>query len=245
MRVVYDEKNYRRKERLARIVTTSFLVIAIGVLVLMLFAPNFGWLNPQNFNAQFLISIGILAVIFIFSRVVAYLGNRYLSPLRPAKVIEENLKGMDRKHTLMVYNTPSDYVLIEPGGLSVLIPRTQQGLTSYKNGKWKHGVSIIGAWMGRDEPLGDPSAQASNELNKINALIQQKLPGLKVPLRAIIVFTHPRSRLDAEPSPTAVIRAEDLKDFLRGAGKLPELPKSIQRKMREALGAPEINETDK
>jgi hypothetical protein len=66
------------------------------------------------------------------------------------------------------------------------------------------------------------------------------LPTLKIPVRGIVVFSNPKVLLDAEPSPVAVVTAAELKDYLRGAGKLREMPNSIQRKMREALGAPEL-----
>jgi hypothetical protein len=58
------------------------------------------------------------------------------------------------------------------------------------------------------------------------------------------VFTNPTAQLDIEPSPILAMKIDDLKDFLRGEGKLKDLPNSIQRKMRDALGAPQIEKSE-
>ncbi|PJF46092.1 MAG: hypothetical protein CUN48_15560, partial [Candidatus Thermofonsia Clade 3 bacterium] len=151
-----------------------------------------------------------------------------------------SLKGLDRKYALMLFAQPTNYMLIEPGGVTVFVVRNQEGKITYKDGKWKRKESLLRFWFGRDEPLGDPTADITEELRKVNRALTEKLPTLKIPLRGIIVFSNPKAVLDVEPSPIAVLRAEDLKDYLRGAGKLKELPNSLQRKVREALGAPEL-----
>jgi hypothetical protein len=61
----------------------------------------------------------------------------------------------------------------------------------------------------------------------------------------VIIFSNPKAELDLEPMPLRVLRAEDLKEYLRGEGKLDDLPKSIQRQMRAALNAPELPSGEK
>lgn len=240
MKIVIDEKRYKRMALLGRIALFGSLGILLAGLLLTLFGQQLGLLNPENSTLFFVVYLAILFVGFTASRVGFHYGNRYLAPTRPDKVLRDSLKGLDRKYALLLFREPTNYLLIEPGGITVFIVRNQEGKIAYKEGKWKRRESLLRFWFGRDEPLGDPTADALEELGKVNKLLTEKLPTLKIPLRAIIVFSNPRAILDIEPSPIAVLPADGLKDYLRGPGKLKELPNSIQRKMREALGAPEV-----
>ncbi len=240
MKIVVDEKKYRRLALLGRIALFGSLGILLAGLLLTLFGPQLGLLTPENSSLFFILYLIILLVGFAASRVGFHYGNRYLAPTRPDMVLRENLKGLDRKYALMLFSNPTNYMLIEPGGVTVFVVRNQEGKITYREGKWKRKESLLRFWFGRDEPLGDPTADLTEELRKVNQVLTEKLPTLKIPLRGIIVFSNPKAVLDVEPSPIAVLRAEDLKDYIRGAGKLKELPNSLQRKVREALGAPEL-----
>ncbi|MFC1466635.1 MAG: hypothetical protein ACFLMY_17470 [Candidatus Brachytrichaceae bacterium NZ_4S206] len=240
MKIVVDEKKYKRLALLGRIALFGSLGILLAGLLLTLFGPQLGLLTPENSSLFFILYLIILLVGFTASRVGFHYGNRYLAPTRPDMVLRESLKGLDRKYALMLFAHPTNYMLIEPGGVTVFVVRNQEGKITYKEGKWKRKESLLRFWFGRDEPLGDPTADITEELRKVNQVLTEKLPTLKIPLRGIIVFSNPKAVLDVEPSPIAVLRAEDLKDYLRGAGKLKELPNSLQRKVREALGAPEL-----
>ncbi len=240
MRIVVDEKKYKRMALLGRVALFGSLAILMGGLLLTLFGQQIGLLGPENTTLFMVVYIGILLLGFSVSRLGFYFGNRYLSPTRPDAVLRENLKGLDRKYALMVFRNPTNYMLIEPGGVTVFVVRGQEGKVAYREGKWKRRESFLRFWFGRDEPLGNPTEDLTNEMNKVNAILTAKMPTLKVPLRGVVVFSNPKAELDVEPSPITVLRADALKDYLRGAGKLRELPNSIQRKVREALGAPDL-----
>jgi hypothetical protein len=240
MKVSVDEKKLKRQALIGRIALFGSLGILLGGLLLTLFGQQIGLLTPQNSTLFFIIYAAILIVGFGVSRVGFHYGNRYLAPTRPEMVLRENLKGLERKYALLLFQAPHDYILVEPGGVTVFIMRNQEGKIAYKGGKWKRRESLLRFWFGRDEPLGDPTHDALQAVGKVNKVLTEKMPTLKVPVRGVVVFSNPKAILDVEPSPVAVVRAEDLKDYLRGAGKLKELPNSIQRKMREALGAPEL-----
>ncbi len=240
MKIVVDEKKYKRLALLGRIALFGSLGILLAGLLLTLFGPQLGLLTPENSSLFFILYLLILLVGFTASRIGFHYGNRYLAPTRPDVVLRESLKGLDRKYALMLFSAPTNYMLIEPGGVTVFVVRNQEGKITYKGGKWKRKESLLRFWFGRDEPLGDPTDDLNEELRKVNQVLTEKLPTLKIPLRGIIVFSNPKAVLDVEPSPIAVVRAEDLKDYIRGAGRLKELPNSLQRKVREALGAPEL-----
>jgi hypothetical protein len=245
MRVYIDEKKVKRQALIGRIALFGSLAILLGGLLLTLFGQQFGLFDLNNLGLFYLIYTVILVAGFGVSRIGMHYGNRYLAVNRPEIVLRENLKGLDRKFALLIFKLPADYVLIEPGGVTVLVVKTQSGKIEYKNGKWRARRGFLNLWLGRDEPLGDPTNEAKEALGKINAIFTEKIPTLRIPMRAVIVFSNPRAILDLEPSPIPVLQAEDLKNYVRGEAKLKELPNSIQRQMRAALDAPELPPAEK
>lgn len=244
MRITINEKKVRRQTLIGRIALYGSLAILLGGVLLSLFGQRIGLLNPDNLGLFYALYIGILVAGFGLSRVGMHYGNRYLTPMRPERVLRDHLKGLDRKYALMLFQLPVDYVLVEPGGVTVLIVKAQGGPVAYKGGRWSRRESIFRQWFGREEPLGNPTGDATESLASINEILVQKLPTLKIPQRAIIIFSDPGAKLDVEPSPIPVLRADGLKDYLRGEGKWKELPASIQRQMREALGAPPVEKLE-
>lgn len=240
MKIVIDEKAYKRKALFGRVALFGSLAILLGGLLLTLFGQQIGLLNPENSTLFFVIYLLILIVGFAVSRVGFFLGNRYLSPTRPDAVLRDALRGLDRKYALMLFKGLTNYLLVEPGGLTVFVVRGQEGKTAFQGGRWKRKESFFRFWFGRDEPLGNPSDDLNNEMAKVSKALAEKMPTLKVPVRGVIVFSSPKAILDIEPSPITILPATELKDYIRGAGKLKELPNSIQRKMRDAVGAPEL-----
>ena len=252
MRISADEQKMKRQAKIGRAALTGSLVVLIGGLLLTLIGPQYGLLTPQNTTLFLVVYMAILAVGFTVSRVGMYYGNRYLSPTRPELMLREKLKGLDRKYVLMLFQKPTDYYLVEPGGVTAIITRatgvrrnSQSASTiTYKAGKWNTRTSFFSSWFGQEEPFGDPMADAATAAKAINDQIAAYDANLKVPVRAVVLFTNTNLTLNIEPSPTAVLKIDDLKDFVRSTSKLKELPSSIQRKMREALGAPELQKME-
>ena len=240
MRIVVDEKKVKRQALIGRITLFGSLAILVGGLLLTLFGQQLGIFNLNNLGLFYLVYTIILVVGFGISRIGMYYGNRYLSAGRPELILRENLKGLDRKYALMIFKLPVDYVLVEPGGVTVLIVKGQQGKIAFKEGKWKSRQGVLSYWLGRDEPLGNPTEEANLAMGKLTAIFKEKIPNLRITLRAVIIFSNPKADLDIEPSPIPVLRSDELKDYLRGQGKLDDLPKSIQRQVRAALDAPEL-----
>lgn len=240
MRIVIDERKYKRRALLSRVLLISSISLLLLGLVITLFAPQLGLLTPGNTWLFFALYTLLLMGGFVLSRIGMHFGNRYLSPSRPDAVLRESLKGLDRKYALLIFQGLTDYLLVEPGGVTVFVVRNQDGKIAYRDGKWRRRESLLRYWFGRDEPLGDPIEDLKEELARVNQALNEKLPDLKIPLRGVVVFSHPKVVLDVEASPFPVLRAEDLKDYLRGQGRLKDLPTSIQRKLREALGAPDL-----
>ena len=245
MRIVTDDKKIKRQALIGRIALFGSLGILIGGLLLTVFGQQFGLLEAGNIGLFYLIYTIVLVVGFGISRIGMYYGNRYLAANRPEMVLREHLKGLDRKFSLLIFKLPVDYVLVEPGGVTVLIVKNQGGKVEFKNGKWRSRSGILGFWLGRDEPLGSPSEDATAAMTKINNIFTEKIPELRIPLRAVIVFSNPKVQLETETLPYTVLAPDGLKEYVRGENKLKELPNSIQRKIRAALDVPELPQAEK
>jgi hypothetical protein len=241
MKIVVDEKKLLRNAKIARAVVLSVVVIAFAMMIGVVLLQGSAFMRDYT-NSLLIAQIAIIAVMFTVSRIGFVLANRYLADFRPEKVFRDSLKGLDRKFALMLFQKAGDYVLVEPGGVTVLVPRNQEGAVGFKGGKWQFKRSLIRSWLGRDESIGDPIADANSAMSAIKKLLDEKAPDVKVPIRAVVVFTNARVKLDADPGPVAVLPATQLKEYVRSGGRLNDLPKSIQRKMREALGAPDIGD---
>ncbi len=244
MKIVVDEKKLARNGKLARGIVLGVVAAAMGLMIAVLLgttSPVFTTINPLYI---LLGEVVIIVAMFAIARIGFAYAGKYLSMMRPEKVFRDSLKGLDRKYTLMLFEKPTDYLLVEPGGLTVLIPRAQDTRVRFAGGKWHGNRTMMRTLMGRDEAIGDPHKDATSALAAIKKMLDAHAPDIKVPLRAAIVFVNPSVTLDAEPGPIPVLRADQLKDFLRGPGNLKELPKSIQRKMRGAIGAPDIVNAD-
>lgn len=242
MKIVVDEVKLARNAKIARGLVLGVVVVAVGMMILVLLAsmsPNAALVANLNPATLLVIELVVIVVLFVVSRIGFLFANRYLAFNRPEKVLRDSLKGLEKTNALLLFQKPVDYLLIEPGGVTIFIPRTQEQKVTYRDGKWSYNRGFLRAWMGRDETIGDPTADATEAIKKVQTLITAKAPDVKVTVRAVIMFTHPKVELDVQPGPVTVLKAEDVKDFLRGGGRLSPLPKPVLRKVRAALGVAE------
>ena len=102
--------------------------------------------------AYLLLLVGLLGATF-----GSYMANRYVREPRVDQVLENMLGGMDKRYSLYSYYLPSDYVIVSHFGLTVVVPRTQDGEISYTDGRWRHKAGIRKVMQFFGEPsLGKP-----------------------------------------------------------------------------------------
>lgn len=202
----------------------GLLVLAAGFVVSLR--------NP----GLFFISFGTLILGFLLSNVGIYYANRYVRPDRPEAILVQALKGFDKRYALYQFRLPVSHVLREPGGLTVLVPKPQEGLTTYREGKWrnKQGWSRIIRWVGQ-EGLGNPEQDLAQETQKLTDWLQQKAPDLNVPVRGVVVFTNAKAELQLDAPTVPVMLPKHLKAWLRRAGKLEPLSKETLNRLTQVL----------
>jgi hypothetical protein len=151
------------------------------------------------------------------------LGQTQLRRWGPGKRQEEQLgqaiRGLDDRYKLYAFLSSSlpDYILVSPAGVQVLVTRTDGGQISCVRDKWKSSGSRLMSLFGPG--LGNPSADAARQLQKLRALLTEW--GLQdVPTSSVIVFTNPKAQLRIEGTSSTITRIKELKDVLRRmAGK--------------------------
>jgi hypothetical protein len=168
----------------------------------------------------------------------SYFGGRYLGPLAHHKKVPEALKNLENSFTLLLYQTPAPFVVVDAGGLTVITVRSQGGAITYANGKWKHKEKMGGLKrFAGQEGLGRPDQLAQMELEDLQRFLRKRLPkGMEIPARAVILFVHPDAALEVEAPPMPVFRTPELKRWLRKEGRRPNLPKETLAQLHDALG---------
>lgn len=196
------------------------------------------WKQPDQWNLTLL----LVGLGFIFSVAGSYYVDRFGGRLPHFVKVPEALKGLDDEYTLLVYRLPVPFVLVEPGGLTVIQVKGQGGEVSYRNGHWRHSQS----WrffrqLGGQESLGQPDRQARELENRLVKYLRRRLPDtVEVPVRGIVLFIDPEVHLEAEDAPVPALRAVKLKGWLRSKeGRRPTLPVETRRQLAEALGIAE------
>jgi hypothetical protein len=163
--------------------------------------------------------VAILGGLVLYS-----LGQSQLRRWGPRNRQEEQLgqaiRSLDDRYKLYAFISSSlpDYILVSPGGVHVLIVRQDGGQVSCVRDQWKLSANRLLSLFGPG--IGNPSADAAKQLQKLRTLLAERGLGQDVPTSSVIVFTNPKAQLRVEGCTSTVTRLKELKDVLRRmAGK--------------------------
>lgn len=226
MRIIRNERRIRVSSAIAQYGTIGGLFTLIAGFVISLFRPD--W---------FVLTVGSLALGFSLSVVGGFFSDRFAGPLAHHKTLAEALKRLDNHHLLLQYVLPAPHVLLEPGGCTVFVIKTQGGQVTYQeNGRWKHQQrgKFFRQFAGQ-EAVGAPDLEARQMVQKMERWLSRNLPAIEAPVQAAIVFVNPDVTLDAGDSPVATLQSKKLKAWLRGPGKLQPLPPDVYQQLAQAL----------
>jgi hypothetical protein len=177
---------------------------------------------PERSNWSFL----ALLLGFILSQVGIYFSNRFSRKPRPDELLDQALKGLDKRYALYHYITPATHLLVGPSGVWVLLPYYQRGTITYTKGRWRqYGGGILYQYLKlfAQEGLGRPDMELANQVSALQSLLQKHLPEESLPpIQAALVFTHPKVEIsipEGETPPAETVKLKDLKDLIRKSGK--------------------------
>lgn len=217
---VMDTPRINRYALLANAASVGGLLLLLASVALPMFVVS---LAPFSL-AMMVIGMGV-------AMVGIYFANRWVRKPRPEVQIETALKGLGDTYVLFHYpRLPIDHILLTPYGVLVIETISYAGFFTYRDGKWKEGMTLGRAMRYIvEEHLGDPGNMAASEVQ----LLHEKFIGAGVPLvpvKAVILFSHPAAQLDIKNPPLPVCKTEKLRKHaeMSGAKLTPEEFKIIQ-----------------
>jgi hypothetical protein len=228
MHIVANESHINTRKKIGeRAPFAGLLVLALSV-VLVFARPDWIW------QTMILVWVG-----FLISLIGSYLGDRFVGPNAQHKRVPEALKGLDNNYALLMYKFPVPFVLMEPGGLTVMTIKSQAGTVSYEEGRWHHRqkMGFMRRFAGQ-ESLGRPHRTAEAEAEYLQDHLAKRLPeGVEIPVRSIILFTNPDVvlRVDQATVPVPALRAAELKRWIRKEPLRPHLSQEARRALAELL----------
>jgi hypothetical protein len=231
MIILRNDRLIKRNARIAQITMLGGLaVLGIGMYV------------SFRYPEQVSISLTALLLGFLFSQIGIYYANRWGRSPRPDQLIDQALKGLDKKFTLYHFLTPAAHLLVGPAGVWILMPYYQRGKITYENGRWKqHGGGFFQVYMRifAQEGLGRPDLELVSELDTMNKYFEKRLPGVEpLPVEAALVFTHPQAVVEipeGEEPPAATVTLKDLKETIKKAAKGKVLSVEKAQLIQDAL----------
>lgn len=233
MRIIRDERRINVFSSVGQYASLGGLVILLAGLSVSFIRPT--WVLPVMVS---------MVLGFTLSVVGGYFSDRYAGPLARHKALAEVLKGLDYRHTLLQYMLPADHVLLEPGGCTVFVVKSQGGEVVYangENGKWRHHQrgKFFRQLVGQ-AGVGRPDQEARNEAGRLRDYLEERLGDVgAIPVRPAIVFVNEDVQLKADQSPVPAFYRKKVKDWLRGPGDLSPLPDATQQQLAEAMGVGE------
>ncbi len=234
MHIIRNERRIRTFSYIGRYATLAGLLTLLAGLVISFVKPD--WLVPVLTSVPLGVSLSVVGSFF---------ADRYVGPLAHHDALARALKGLSNRNALLQYILPASHVLLEPGGLTVFIVKTQGGHVTYQDGRWKHRQrgKFFRQFAGQ-EAVGVPDFEAERQMRKLERWLADQLPGVEIPVRAAIVFVNPNVTLDAAASPVPAFYSKKVKAWLRGPGRLKPLPAATRRQLAEALGIEHLQEKD-
>lgn len=257
MRIYRNVTEIRKKEALGR----RLSLIGLGVLfvgLLASFVPT--WYPPEavvdNEIARFLqvnwgwISFAALPLGFIFASFGSYFINRFArrrwpgnkSIARPDEVVERSMKGFDDKYAYFAWSLPANHVLVGPGGVMVFAIRSDKGKVSVVGDRWREPFNLGRFFtIFAREGVGNPTVELEEQVRKLRALLARDAPAsdgaAEVPIEPVALFLNPEIGLNLDAPSIPVLRADQLKDYVRRRTREVKVPAATMREVTDYLVA--------
>jgi hypothetical protein len=261
MKAYRNLQQMKRKEDLGRRFSlTGLAVLFIGMMAS--FVPN--WYppgtEPPNAIAAFLQQYWTLASFialpagFLCASVGSYFINRFArrrwpgsrTIARPDEVLERSMKGFDDKFAYFAHSLPaSNYVVAGPCGVLLFAARSDRTRVVVSGDRWREPFSFgrLLTLFAR-EGVGNPSRDLAEQTQKMRELLQKGsnngAPATNfsdVPIDGAAVFLNEQSQVELDNATIAVLRLDQVKDFIRRKAKESKLPAATAQALTDFLRA--------
>jgi hypothetical protein len=259
MKLYRNLSEIRRKERLGRRLSLiGLLILFIGLLASFVptwLPPDQPAINPVTRFIQIYwpwISFAALPLGFIFASFGSYFINRFArrrwpgsrTIARPDEMLERSMKGFDDKYAYFAWSLPANYVLVGPGGILVFAVRSDKGRVTVQGDRWREPFSLGRFFtVFAREGVGNPSFELEEQIRKLRALLNRPAEAVNgddtaadnsfaaVPIQPVAVFLNPEIQLTLDNPAIPVLRADQVKDFVRRRARETKLNNATVREL--------------
>jgi hypothetical protein len=222
MRVVTNQQRIKRNRQIAQILFFLSLAILTGGLI---FTNS---LARENELLMFLPCL-IMPLGLVSTVLSVRLTNQYVRPPHAEDAIREGLKGINRRSILYNYVLPKvNHVLVAPQGVFTFTTRFQENRFKVEQDQWYNSkargpLAPLFLFL-KQEGLGNPFKQATEEAATVQTIVDQAVPGSKITVQPVVVFTSPRATVEVIDPDIPVVSADlkkkpSLKGLLRDEKK--------------------------
>lgn len=238
MQVVENKDYVSRKLKSGNIANIASMALLVMGFVLSLMTDRFG-------NTAIFVAYAALIGAFLLLSYARTFSRRWGTRFRQDQWLIPALRGVDNRYTMFNYASPElpDHILVGPGGIFVLVPKSNGGTIRYQNGKWSRG-SVAGSLLRgvAEGGLGNPLIEVRRAMTELAAYLrkygsEELIQGLEA--RPIIVFTNPGARVEAKDPPVPIVQSKELRAIFRRAKPTlePEKVEQLNRVLgREVAG---------
>jgi hypothetical protein len=221
MKIFINHKKVKTRARLSNLASIGGLVLLLVSVITSLFVPSWSSL------AYVLMIVGMgVAMIGI------YFANRWVRKPRPEESLSNALKSLDDHYRLFHYpNLPSDHVILTPTGIVALEVYNIAGSFTYRQDDWKEAMTIGRAlrYIVEERVRNPVSSMQQTEFELREYLKKELGIDLSVPIKSIVVFTHPAVVLDVKGAPIPICKIAKLKKQL--SIQAPKLMPDVYKKL--------------
>ncbi|MBN1536107.1 MAG: NERD domain-containing protein [Anaerolineales bacterium] len=215
-------------------IATFTNVTAVGGFITLLGGVILPYFKPEFASVAYGFMLGGL----IISIIGIYFTNRWVRPPRPETSLDEALRKFPDSYRLYHYSgLPCKHILLTPYGLVLFQAINWDGVFSYKNKRWKEHMNF-----GRviryplEQHFDDPNKNASLMEQTVREYLKGYMGEYEtLPLQSMVVFLHPRVKLEVENPSILVSALDGFKKKIPAKGeRMPEaLYESIQKALDE------------
>jgi hypothetical protein len=203
MKIIINRQKVNARAMWSNVASVGGLILLLVSVVLPLFLPSWAGLA----SVLMVVGLGV-------SMIGIYFANRWVRKPRPEESLAKALKSFDDHYRLYHYpSLPCDHLLLTPTGVVILEVFNLSGSFSYKQGRLKEAMTIGRALRYIvEEHIGDPVIMAKQLQEELDRRFKGEFgPEVTIPIKSVVVFTHPAVELDVDESPVLICKIDKLK----------------------------------
>jgi hypothetical protein len=240
MEIFTNTAKINRMAKIAKVLMYVGIGSFIGMMILFFTSSQAEKSSPDLLFFSIFYLVGFLAVIVL--NIAKNLQMRYTAQtgqLRPDEQLDTAFKGLDGRYRLYHHYLPAMHVLVAPAGVYALSPVSQGGQLHWNNEK-RNFEQQAGGFFGkflRSESFGALHVEAGAQAEKLAKYLQPLLGSEAPPVQSLVVMLNPNVKMDDSiaQSPVPILRARELKAYVRKLGKGASLNDAQLTKLEDAL----------